>query len=172
MTRTVPPPEVLSPSQHRVLRYWQSLCGDRRLPARRDIDPASLAEALPVVSLVDVIGGHGGLRYRSRLVGTEIVERFGREITGRRDEEYYHADYLPYLRTAYDGVVESGRPMLFRCMPETTDGVRLEYTRLVLPLASDGEAVDMLLCVFAFEGERFQWQERVAPGRSRWEEIA
>lgn len=57
-----------------VYRYWDAQRGGRRMPARRDIDPSAIKIALPYLLILAVEGD----LFRYRLVGTQVVEDFGR----------------------------------------------------------------------------------------------
>lgn len=59
--------------------YWREARGDRLLPDSRDIDFTRLASVLPDVSVLEVFSPE---EVRYRLVGSDIVARFGGELTG------------------------------------------------------------------------------------------
>ena len=59
--------------------YWHEARGDRLLPDSRDIDFTRLASVLPNVSVLEVFSPE---EIRYRLVGSDIVARFGGELTG------------------------------------------------------------------------------------------
>lgn len=80
-----------------LLRAVYDFCaarrGARRMPARADIDPVELPRfALPNLVLLDIF--EGGERFRWRLTGTGVVDRFGRDATGRFGEEVLTGQYL------------------------------------------------------------------------------
>jgi hypothetical protein len=123
--------------------YWQRKRRDRMAPARADIVPTEIRLLLPRVFIVEIVGSPP--RFRFRLAGTLVVDRFGEEITGRfldeldldeRDREIV-ADYL---KTA-----ETRAPVCSRWSYVKHDGTPLRYERLLLPLSSDGRTVDMIL---------------------------
>jgi hypothetical protein len=139
--------ERLQHAEHRQLyAYWSGKCRDGALPARADIDPIDLRRQLPRIALIDVLREPGGLQFRYRLTGTEIVERSGRDPTGKRFDELYRGAYLQTALDTYRRVVETGRPELSeRTYPLVPDREYLHYDRLILPLAADGQTVDMVL---------------------------
>ena len=69
------------PAVRAIYEYWDRKRGDRRMPARRDIDPTEFVPHLPGIMLVDVVADER--RYVYRLVGTREVEARGRNPTGR-----------------------------------------------------------------------------------------
>src|ERR1700686_2539143 len=68
------------PLVRRFYDYWLSVAPPGRLPGRQHIAPEDLVPMLPRLYLLDVY--RKPLRFRYRLVGTEIVHSVGRELTG------------------------------------------------------------------------------------------
>ena len=107
-------------------------------------DPVAVPELLPGIWLLDVARAPFRLRYR--LCGTGVTEAMGREMTGKwLDEAHPEAmadsDFLARYRAAAERGVASwrkGPPRLWR----HRDFGMVE--NLLLPLARDGRAVDML----------------------------
>ena len=66
---------------HDLYRYWEGKRRGRTMPARADIDPLELRQQLANLILVDVAGSPP--QFRIRLAGTDIVSRYGAELTGR-----------------------------------------------------------------------------------------
>lgn len=133
------------------LSYWHDRLRDGNIPARDDIDLLDLSEVLPQVNLIDVHHQPDGpLRYRHRMEGSLLVERFKRDSTGKWFDENYDASHLARQLGAYDDAVRSKRPNLARIRIVTGDVVEIDYTRLIMPLAPPGEAVNMLFVVFSF----------------------
>ena len=132
---------------HRTLYdYWRARRHSGRLPARADVDPADLRALLPRLALIDVLREDDGLAFRYRLTGTEIVNRAGRDPTGKRFDELYRGDYLQTAHATYQRVVETGQPHTSdRVYPLVPGREYMSYDRLLLPLASDGATVDMVM---------------------------
>lgn len=124
--------------------YWQAKKGPRVAPARKDIDPAEMKPFLRHVFLLDVLGV--APRFKFRLAGTEIVSRFGEELTGRFLDEVDLDDVGPQIVHEYERAVREARPVYSRWNYTKHSGRYLNYERLILPLSSDGRAIDMLLC--------------------------
>ncbi len=133
------------PRTTRLYRYWLSIHPPGgALPGRRHFDPLAVPELLPGIWLLDVARAPFRLRYR--LCGTGVTEAMGREMTGKwLDEAHPEAmadsDFLARYRAAAERGVASwrkGPPRLWR----HRDFGMVE--NLLLPLARDGRAVDML----------------------------
>mgnify|MGYP006437575267 CR=1 FL=1 len=149
---------------HRALYdYWRGKLRDGALPARADVDPVDLRRMLPRLALIDVLREPQGLAFRYRLTGTEIVNRAGRDPTGKRFDELYDGDYLTTANDTYRRVVDSGRPHTSdRVYPLVPGREYMRYDRLLLPLAGDGATVDMvMLLIVVLEHRRIDppWPE-------------
>ena len=155
--------------QRRALAYWRSKAPEGRLPGRLDIDPLEMPDLLQWLTLIDVVweeleDGEGRrLRLRCRLIGTEVVTHFGRDITGLYAEEAYSGDYLAQALETYGAIIESRQPRLSRHQIPIEGREHAEYDRLILPLAEDGDTVDMFLICFAFEVRGGDWSGAAVP---------
>jgi hypothetical protein len=140
-------PADCDPRLRQLYEYWLAARPpDCKLPGRQHVDPTKIPILLPWIWLVDV--QRKPLRFKHRLTGTEQVRLMGREVTGQwMDEAHPHfvssPAYQQFVAVAERGVIayRRGRPM-FHLGKEF---VWLE--RLLLPLAQDGEHVDMLLAI-------------------------
>lgn len=130
-----------------MLEYWQSRRGDRELPARRDIDPSELVPILPFVLLVNV--SHSPVDFDYRLIGTGIVDRSVRDYTGVRLMELPGQRKPSAIWDLYETSVVERRPIQMRVPYLRIDGKFVEMQSL--PLAADGETVDMLIGSVTFE---------------------
>ncbi|HUK11646.1 MAG TPA: PAS domain-containing protein [Stellaceae bacterium] len=147
-------PHIRDERLQQAYLYWQRRRGERLAPRRSDLDPTDIPNLLPHLMLVDVFPGARQLRYR--LVGTEVERNFGVSMTGRYIDEVMRGRYLEFVRGMYQQVIE-------RCIPiysENTfsdpdsraflQGWPLRTARVMLPLSSDGAAVDMVLIAQVF----------------------
>lgn len=117
--------------------YWCAKRGGHPLPPRAAIDPLDMPRRLlPHLALVEPTG-HGS-EIRFRLVGTELVQRFGRDATGKTSTDLYpDSEYRRYVEQIYSGVIERAQPLYIdntrRFMDEGSGRVR----RLLLPVATE-----------------------------------
>lgn len=132
-----------------LFAYWRQNKGDRRAPARADIDPAEIKALLPYVGLVDVT--REPLRFRYRLVGSSITMGYGAELTGRFLDEADINGHEHDIVAEYARVAETGEPVCATWEYTRNDGRHMRYERLALPLMSDGKSVDMLFGGAVFE---------------------
>ena len=156
------PAEATDPQLKAFYDYWRSRAPDGLLPGRQHIDPLDVPTLLPDLVLLDVVpmegvdrsGGvaaqdDGPLRFRVRLAGGTLVELVGANPTGRFLDEFVPANRRDALNAAYASVVR-GRAAHFWESQLWTEGrefVRVQ--RLALPLARDGESVDMVIGCYA-----------------------
>jgi hypothetical protein len=148
---------VLPADSHPLIRraheYWLNIHPpEGGLPGRARLDPTAVPSLLPHVWLVDV--QHMPLRFRYRLLGTAIrrVTQRGEQVVGRWIDEI-DPDFAPgHPRFgAFAEVAEHGRPGYRKGLPVFPPGLEhLAIERIFLPLASNGQQVDMLFCLSLF----------------------
>ena len=143
----------------RFYEYWLAKCNGARLPSPAQIDPIEIPQFLPSISLVDVVPEGGVRRYRFRLSGTLLVEFNQRDLTGRFIDEVYAPQDAHKIAGSYDWIVDTRSPHHWHSELMSEGRELIHYERLMLPLASDGETVDMLIGLFEFE--------RIEPARRR-----
>ena len=157
--------ELGDPGLVRFYDYWESLCGGRPMPARRDLDPLQAPRGfLPNIMLIDIL--HEKQRYRYRLIGSNIVTATGENRTGRFFDEVGFFQSYPTVLPQYEAVVKTGRP-LYSLEPFVNFNSQTDYQadRLILPLSDDGRRVDTLLVLFQFNSGPFA--ARLPDGRAR-----
>lgn len=148
---STPPPQgpipesELDPRLKGLLDYWRGKCSAGRLPARADIDPLELKSLLGNINLIEVVRDtDGSRRFRYRLFGTEFVFYHGGDLTGQWVDQIGNAVYRQQLVGLYEHVVATGAtPML--SYDYILDSRRHRFQAVILPLASDGREIDMIL---------------------------
>jgi hypothetical protein len=139
---------VTIPDLHRLYDYWQARRKDGRLPSRADIDPVELPFVLGDLLLVDVL--RDPLRFRYRLIGSNIVHPPEMDMNGRFVEEHPDVEFRKQALSVYTQVATTARPLSIRHDAIMDKRVRRHHT-LLLPLASDGATVDMILVVMRYQ---------------------
>ncbi len=153
-----PAPETLAMTKHRaLLRYWRSLRQGRDIPAYTDIDPLDMRFALGSLALAETVDG--GLDFRYRVYGTDLVDRSGYDLTGR-----YASDVPCFLASffiaCYRAVSRRRAPLYANYGTPITPDVR-DWHGLSVPLACpEGVPVRFLTCMLPGEprspAERFR----------------
>jgi hypothetical protein len=146
MAAQVGAPGAAVRAHEELFAYWASLREGARLPGRANLDPAPIKRLLPTVSLIDVDKSpQGTAEFRMRLAGTALYGVYGREITGKRLSEIYNTAAADYWRVELGKVVKERRPAVGVHSLAWRGASHLSILWLRLPLASDGERVDMIL---------------------------
>jgi hypothetical protein len=135
------PEGIRHPSLIRLYEHWEAKRGARAMPSRTDFDPVDLSYILGHLLLMDVIGPPPW-RFRYRLIGSELTQRSGRDLTGRMVDELPESEYRTSVIAWHTAVVEQRTPR--RSLTRRVIDRRWQhYEILTMPLSSDGEAVDM-----------------------------
>jgi hypothetical protein len=125
-----------------LFEYWTSKRVGQAMPRRSDINPAQIRSLLPNIFIMEI---HYPLRFRFRLVGTMICQRWHADNTGKWLDELDYDGVRETVLEQYVTVTRTGAP---RC--DIADfvghkGLHLHYRRLLLPLSEDGITPNMLL---------------------------
>lgn len=128
--------------------YWQAKHGDRLMPSRADINPVEMQAFLSHTMLIDVItDDKNDIRFRTRLIGTHVVNGFGGEFTGKYlDDIIELGDQRGRLIEACLYTVRKKKPAyLAGDVVRQPPAEHISYRRLGVPLSTDGENVNMIL---------------------------
>jgi hypothetical protein len=128
-------------------RYWDAKRGRRRMPLRRDIEPAEIPRLLPHLQLVERVEGQG---FRYRLTGSAIVQGYGFDPTGKFTQDILTPARHKVASRHYALVFDKGRPVFTRNRYVKDSFLMLMISRIILPLSLDGESVGMLLLGHTF----------------------
>lgn len=127
----------------RFYDYWREKRGERRMPARRDIDPLDFPYMLGNLMLFDVLADPQ--RFRVRLHGANVAARMQYDMTGKLLDEVPRPEWRAYIIERCRGLAEAGEPLLLS-NDLWLDGRTSHYEALWLPLSDDGVRVTMLVC--------------------------
>ena len=138
-----------SPTIRAASDYWQSIRPEYGLPGRQHLKPAAIPALLANIRLVEVVGDPA--RFKTRLVGSVLVEFFGRDYTGEWHDETFPGFRESASQRDYLDVIATKQPRWKIGTPyQTRNKDHYKSERVLLPLARDGENVDMILCVYEF----------------------
>lgn len=130
-----------------LLAMWCDRCESDHLPARAQFDPLEMRSLLGRIVIFDVLPGTP--RFRFRLVGTEWVARFGFDPTNTFMEDFPRVQSRAFICEILGRVVNERIPLMVR-RSVLIDKEYFRYGMLLLPLASDGSVVDMIMIGFDF----------------------
>ncbi len=149
--------ETLELPEHRQLfDYWRSKFRAGRLPARKDIDPIDIPNLLPWLSLIETDWSSDAPRFRIRLVGSGVVDRFGRDATGLWFEDAYDEEVCAQQVAMYTQIVTTAWPSLSRPTPPIRDREHIVSNRLIVPLTGGGDRVEQMMSLIIFDDARLR----------------
>lgn len=127
----------------RLYRYWSEKCRGRPAPHRSDLQPDEIPDLLPIVHLIDV--GWNPLSFRHRLVGTELVERLERDVTGKTVDGTLYGEATAEIFEGLSRVATEVRPYRrqARLAWHARDWMVVES--IEMPLIDDAGRVTMIL---------------------------
>ena len=149
--------DIVSDRLQRLHRLWAVRRGARRWPAWADFTADDLAFVADTTTLVDVL--YDPLRFRMRRIGPSVEELRGPGDQGKLAHEIEPPVYGALLQATYAEAVNAAAPCFH--LVQFLPGVRparfpLAYERVILPLSSDGAAIDTLLIAT-------DWSEAITP---------
>jgi len=127
----------------RLYDYWRSRYRGGRLPSRHDIDPLDIPDLLPNLFLLDVVGDAEDFVFR--LAGTLVEDAFSMPLRGRSIAEIQRAAGTPIPVAQHIEVARGGGPRYREGSVLVAGRDHWRTHRLLLPLSSDGRAVDVLI---------------------------
>ena len=148
--RVGPDPAVVSsPRVLEFYRYWLARRGDRRFPARKDIEPTDIPHLLPGILLLDV--RYDPLDFEYRLLGDDVVTRFG-SLKGKQVRTTALINLTSSAYRNYCEVVETGAPQFLEGLATGAyrQGRPALISRVHCPLSADGRTVDKIISYVAF----------------------
>jgi hypothetical protein len=140
--------DARSPAIAAAVGYWRAKAAPRAMPSRAQLDPIEMRSFLRKILIIDLME-NGDFVYR--LCGTEISEANRRDLTGRRADAESLGASAPQFLDAYRRTVAARDPVFFVGQMWWQERGYISFEQVILPLSSDGEAVDKLLCVVDFE---------------------
>ncbi|MDF1794892.1 MAG: PAS domain-containing protein [Thalassobaculaceae bacterium] len=121
-----------------ALQFWVASRPEGGLPTRREIDPLRIPRPLfPYLVLADVETPEGRVRYR--VVGHEMVHRWGTNFAGRGSDEIFGGDYRAYLENAFALAIENWLPVFTASRFRWDVGGYLRTRRLMLPIGATAQ---------------------------------
>lgn len=145
------PNGISDPRLKSLYGYWSDKKGARGLPGRKDIDPLEMKDWLGNLMLIEFPGDI--TTYRIRLDGTNLEHYYGSRRTGRGIETLTSEEERDLIMEQYRPVIDEKQPAYIESDFINSDGVFSRQAKLILPLSSDGDRVDMVLVGIYFRSE-------------------
>jgi hypothetical protein len=142
------PADAKDPRFRAFFVYWQSKAPAGVLPGRQHIDPIEIPRLLTHTALYDVVRQGDDFRFRLRLLGTGVAEAFGADNTGQFVDQIMPPEAYPALHATYSELVRQRTPQYWQRNLPYANRDFLAVQRLALPLAADGNTVDMIMSYY------------------------
>jgi hypothetical protein len=123
--------------------YWLGKRNRRIIPARRDMDPVELSKLLPFLYIIDKAAGE----FRFRLIGTGVVQEYGRDLTGKPFNVHVgnSPETIAAAQAAHERVFANAQPVFAMGRYKTAYGSIQNSSVLLLPLSDNGKQVNMFI---------------------------
>jgi len=143
-------PKDCDESIREIHDYWLSIHPAEGLPARDHMDPLDVPSLLPKLWMANV--ERNPVRFRYRLIGSDVVQILGEDLTGQYFDECFENFDGSVPQTTLVDTCEQGCPA-WRRGPAVL--IRKDYKfkqmeRIFLPFANDGATVDLLLALSVY----------------------
>jgi hypothetical protein len=133
-----------------LLEYWRARKGGAAMPRRADLDLISDLPRLAAYVLLIEVGE--GPRFRYRIVGSALVERAHRDVTGRELDRAIYGEHIDEVLAPLRTVVAEKRPVRVRAFARGVERAPTRMEFLCVPLAGDDpDRVAYILGVLSFE---------------------
>lgn len=129
----------LDPGAQDLLSYWESNRSPGGLPDRSAFDPLVLRRFLGNLLIADVeTAPSGDRRFRYRLIGTDLAEISGRDVTGRYFDDIYDPVALAEMQHCFGWVLENRQPARVFGTLRHANRAFLGFEGIFLPISTDG----------------------------------
>ena len=140
---------LLIPGAQDLLLLWQAgQTTPEHLPLRSAFDPLMLRRFLGNLLIADIERAApaspamaGDTRFRYRLIGTEVAQMSGRDMTNQRFEDIYDPAALGEMRYCFGWVADNRRPARVFGNFRHANRAFLGFEALFLPVATDDPAL-------------------------------
>lgn len=127
----------------RLLAHWRELCGERAFPSFADVDPGRMTTMWAKCLVLDFVGHAENPVFRT--IGTDLADLIDIDLVDK------HISEAPG-NTLVSAAVSYASEVLRKKVPISrggeffrSDGVRVLYRSILLPMSDDGETVSGLL---------------------------
>lgn len=136
------------PEMRELFRFWLQRRYGGITPQWYSITPADICPKL-LPSLFLYRREPDG-RFRCKLIGTELCRVFGANETGRYLDAMLPPQVARHRTGLFQNVLDTALPVYFRGLSVTRPGELRSYSRLLLPLASEGRMADLVFGLALF----------------------
>lgn len=153
------------PSYDKLLGLWREKSEGRPMPRRSQFTPRDLKDLLRNILIFERIERNPS-RFRWRLVGTNITEITGYNMTGKTIEESVPAEHLPRWIECGDLILDGGQPLRFLGRVHISGREYLDAENLFVPLANDNDEPTFIMGLCNYTPRRSDaedtWESQIA----------
>jgi len=155
--------KITEPLIRELYGLWHAKCHGDLPPLKSDLPIQELPHAIwPHLVFYDVTDEG---RYFGIYNGTQIVEHFGAETTGHYMDDFISVGFTASVLPLYDGAMERGRAVLYAGDLNADDDRFYVYSRLLLPLRSDGDGKGHIMGIMIVTGEEYTYNRPMSNER-------
>lgn len=125
----------------RLLSYWNRIKGARAFPALTDINISEISDMWHLTFTIDCTGDAS--RHKFHYFGPELVTAFETNYTGELLQTALQDVMVNNTIGFYEKVIATRAPVS-ESSSFFDDGKEVRYRSLIVPLSSDGAAIDYL----------------------------
>jgi hypothetical protein len=140
-------PDEADPLLTRFAAYWCACRGGMPMPRLADMDPVGMPWAL---STVFVLKRRGDGAFAYHLVGEDMVDRLGGGLRGKTAFDVFEPGYAAWTEERWQQAAAERSACFVRTHHLTKGEIPVTASRVLFPLAGDGDGVDLLIGVTAF----------------------
>ena len=130
----------------RFLNLWNSKNRSGILPSRGDFDVFEMKEWLGRIMIMEVLGD--GFDFRYRLIGTNIVQIIGRDLTGKCVTDCEYNNNLEHVLNSFRKPIAQRSPIIRRGWVKWRDNRDfIKYESVHCPLSENGIEINMTIGV-------------------------
>jgi len=123
-----------------VQQHWRDLRKERPFQTRAEVDPTSIYNALPYVSMLQY--EHAPFRVQFRLVGNEVARLYGRSVQGQFiDEMEWDPQDITDTTHIYERLYREAQPLFGLSYTNFQAKADRVFEWAAFPLSDDGERV-------------------------------
>ncbi|WP_416898032.1 MAG: PAS domain-containing protein [Minwuia sp.] len=136
-----------------LLGYWKSLGGAAgRPPPKKRFDPLAVPRIWQSLMIVENVAGDGDVsRLRYRFSGNRHDTRRGLSLTGKFVDEVLGDEAWQRFRVLAEDIMKRGAPHHSSASHRDSEGRKLPYERLIVPLTGETGRTDFLVGVWQWK---------------------
>ncbi len=127
----------------KILAHWREMCGERNFPSFEDVDPGSISEIWDNVFVLDLTGHENDPLFR--LAGDSLAAFTGSTLRNVPMSAVPENTLAEKSARYYREVIDKGVPISRGGEFTKSDGTKVLYRGVILPMSDDGETISGLL---------------------------